>query len=163
MAALAGTVLPLERSPGLLLVTGPVPAQIRRVVCPPDLRIRPDGGGRVMVQWIPLDSAATEADPLRNDDQRVAAAMAHARGVLPALRDATVELVRLGIRPIPADGLPLVGFDPGIGNLYHVVTHSGIDAGRPPGNPCHLEELAGGEASPLGAYRPSRARSYAAG
>ena len=32
----------------------------------------------------------------------------------------------MGWRPIPQDGLPIVGFLPGIGGLYVSVMHSGV-------------------------------------
>ena len=155
-ARIAGTTLPVERTPGLLLVSEPVPARLSRVLYGPGIHLRPDGGGRVLVQWEPLDSMAREGAPLAPEDPRVREAMDQAAAVLPALAGARVEDVRLGVRAVPRDGYPLVGFDPAIGNLYHVVTHSGITlAARLAG--LVTEELTGGEAGDLAPYRPDRA------
>ncbi|HYO41674.1 MAG TPA: FAD-binding oxidoreductase [Candidatus Limnocylindrales bacterium] len=155
LAALAGVTLPVERTPGLLLVTEPVAARLRHVVYAPDIHLRPDGGGRVMVQWDPLDNEAADERTLPPDDPHVVTAMGHAAAALPALARASVLEVRLGVRPVPRDGYPLVGFDPAVGNLYHVVTHSGITLAARLAT-LVTEELTGGDTAPLEAYRPVR-------
>ena len=159
IAGLAGASLPVERMPGLLLVTEPVPASLGRVVYGPGIHLRPDGGGRVMVQWEPLDSNAVEGSPLGVDDPLVREALERARDIMPALTHVAVEAVRLGVRAVPKDGFPIVGFDPQIGNLYHAVTHSGITLAARLAL-LVTEELTGGDTEPLEAYRPSR---FAAG
>lgn len=155
VAALAGVALPLERTPGLLIVTAPAPARLRGVVYAPGVNLRPDGGSRIMVQPETLDSYAVGASPLAIDDQRVREGMEQARAILPALADVDAEAVRLGVRPMPKDGLPLVGFDPTVANLYHVVTHSGITLAARLAL-LATEELTGGDTAPLEAYRPAR-------
>jgi glycine/D-amino acid oxidase-like deaminating enzyme len=61
----------------------------------------------------------------------------------------------MGVRPVPKDGYPLVGFDATVVNLYHVVTHSGITlAARLAA--LVTEELTGGDTAPLDPYRPAR-------
>ena len=159
LAVLAGVDLPLERTPGLLIVTAPAPACLRHVLYTPGVNLRPDGGARLMVQRESLDSHAVDGSPLAIDDPLVTEALASARAVVPALREVEAEAVRLGVRPMPADGLPLVGFDPVVANLYHVVTHSGITLAARLAL-LVTEELTGGDTTPLEAYRPAR---FAAG
>ena len=155
VAALAGVVLPLEHTPGLLIITAPAPVRLRRVVYAPEVNLRPDGGGRLMVQWEPLDSHAVVGSPLEVDDPLITTGMRHARTVVPALSDIEPETVRLGVRPMPRDGYPLVGFDPAVGNLYHVVTHSGITLSARLAL-LVTEELTGGDSTTLEPYRPAR-------
>jgi glycine/D-amino acid oxidase-like deaminating enzyme len=155
IAALAGTALPLERTPGLLVVSPPVPHRLHRVIYAPEVHLRPDGGSRVMVQWEPLDTDALDGATPSPDHPRVREAMERAAEVLPALRGVPAEAVRLGVRPMPRDGLPLVGFDPVVGNLYHVVTHSGITLAARLAR-LVTEELTGGDTAPLDPYRPGR-------
>jgi glycine/D-amino acid oxidase-like deaminating enzyme len=155
IARLAGVELPLERTPGLLIVTAPAPARLRHVVYAPGVNLRPDGGARLMVQRETLDSHAVEGSPLSIDDPLVHEGMSRARGVVPALAHVEAEAVRLGVRPMPKDGLPLVGFDPSVANLYHVVTHSGITLAARLAL-LVTEELTGGDTAPLEAYRPTR-------
>lgn len=154
LAALAGTSIPVERSPGLLLVTGPAPVRLGRVVWGHGLHVRPDGGGRTLIQWEPLDDSARDGgEPLSPDSDRVRDAFDRATVVLPDLAATRVEAVRLGIRAVPADGFPIVGFDPSVGNLYHVVTHSGITLAARLAL-LVTEELSGGDAAPLEGLRP---------
>ena len=159
LAALAGVTLPVDRIPGVLLVTAPAPARIHRVLWPAQVHIRPDGGSRLMVQRESLDSEVFDGLTLTPDDPRVDAAMEHARRIVPALDGIAVEALRHGVRSVPRDGLPIVGFDPAVFNLYHVVTHSGITLAARLAL-LVTEELTGGDSAPLDAYRP--ARFYAA-
>ncbi len=154
VASLAGTRLALEHSPGLLLVTAPAPARLRHVIYAPEVHLRPDGGARVMVQRETLDEHAAGEVP-GPADARVVEALDRAREVVPALAHVDVEAVRRGVRPVPADGLPLVGFDPAVANLYHVVTHSGITLAARLAL-LVTEELTGGDTAPLEPYRPGR-------
>lgn len=155
LAALAGVELPLERTPGLLIVSAPAPVRLRHVVQAPGVNLRPDGGARLMIQRETLDSHAVEESPLAIDDPLVHEGMEGARAVVPALAHVEVEAVRLGVRPMPKDGLPLVGFDASVANLYHVVTHSGITLAARLAL-LVTEELTGGDTAPLEAYRPTR-------
>jgi glycine/D-amino acid oxidase-like deaminating enzyme len=155
LAALAGARLPLERTPGLLVVSAPAPARLRHVVYAPEVNLRPDGGSRLLVQRERLDSEVADGPAIPLADRRVEEAMDHARLVIPALRDIPAEAVRVGVRPMPQDGYPIVGFDPAVGNLYHVVTHSGVTLAARLGL-LVAEELTGGDTAPLEAYRPGR-------
>ena len=155
LAVLAGVTLPIERTPGLLLITAPTPARLGRVVHSAEVHLRPDGGGRVMIQSEPLDSHAVDGSPMAVDDELVREAMERARAVMPALSHVGAEAVRLGVRPVPKDGFPIVGFDPSLGNLYHVVTHSGVTLAARLAL-LVTEELTGGDGELLHPYRPSR-------
>lgn len=158
VASLAGATLPVERTPGLLLVTPPVPVRLRGVVVGPELHARPDGGSRLLLQWDPLDVHADDpAAAPGPGDARLAPAVAAARVLLPGLGavEPPVERVRRGVRPVPRDGYPVAGFDPAVGNLYHLVTHSGITLAARLAR-LVTEELAGGDAAPLAPYRPDR-------
>jgi glycine/D-amino acid oxidase-like deaminating enzyme len=46
--------------------------------------------------------------------------------VLPCIGNAAPEAVRIGVRPIPADGLSAVGPMPELDGYYVAVTHSGV-------------------------------------
>lgn len=60
------------------------------------------------------------------------------------------------MRPMPADGLPIVGALPGIQGVYLLVTHSGITLG-PLLAQLLADEIVTGRISPwLERYRPDR-------
>ena len=155
LAKTAGVTLPIRRQPGVLFVTEPAPLGLRHVVHTPDGNLRPDGGGRVMFQREAFDSEMTEDRVVAPDDPLIARALTHARRIAPALDDLRIEAVRVGVRPMPLDGHPIVGFERDVPGLYEVVTHSGVTL-------CAIlarlvtEELSGGSVPDLEPYRPER-------
>ena len=76
--------------------------------------------------------------------------------VLPGVAGARPEAVRIGVRPIPADGFSAVGPMPGVSGFYLVVTHSGVTLAPFLGQAA-AQEIAGGGAVPaLAPFRPGR-------
>jgi glycine/D-amino acid oxidase-like deaminating enzyme len=181
---MAGATLPLRREPGTLIVTEPLPTLLRPVVHAPVARFRPDGGGRVMLLGIDpsapcsrLPSSAGVTTPLpetergehdigppglplsvsgRGEGGGVKALLDAVADYLPVLRGASVEAARVGVRPMPPDGLPIVGFVPGLDRFYVVVTHSGVTLGPLLGRLVAQEVRDGATEARLAPYRPER-------
>jgi glycine/D-amino acid oxidase-like deaminating enzyme len=158
----AGYSLPLlgaDEGPvvlGYLGYTRPVALRLSRVLTTPRLNVRPDGGGRLVLQARDLDQSEELTDPSCTSG-RVTEEMG--RRLVHILRggdQALVEEVRVGQRAIPADGLTAAGFvDPGR-RLYTVVTHSGITLAPLLGR-LVADELVQGAPSPLlEPFRPGR-------
>lgn len=125
VAALAGANLPVETSAGLLAVSAPAPAQLSRVLLAPDVILRPDGGGRVIAMPESLSTVPADLSPSLDlpDIRRLADRLGR---LVPSLRGVPFEVVRKGVRALPPDGYPVVGFDPSVSGLYHAVMHSGV-------------------------------------
>ena len=71
-----------------------------------------------------------------------------------------IEEFRIGLRPLPTDGLPLIGPVPGIDGAYAAVMHSGITLAAIVGQIVAEEVGRGGEESGVvGMYRLDRAVS----
>lgn len=155
VAALAGGAVSIERSPGLLVSTLPLAASLDHVVYAPWANIRPDGGNRVMLQVESLDIEVRDGESIEPGDARVAKLLEAGTRVMPAVRDAVVASIVVGVRALPTDGHPIVGFDERVANLYHVVTHSGITLAARLAL-LVTEDLTGGDPAPLEPYRPSR-------
>lgn len=155
VTALAGLTLPVERLPGVILISTPVPVRLRHVVQTPFGNARPDGGGRLALQWEPLDTLVAASGTIDAAHPEVQAAYDRLASLIPGLRSGGVEAVRIGVRAVPNDGCSIVGFDPRIGNLYHVVTHSGITLAARLAL-LVTEELGGGGDEALGPYRLGR-------
>jgi glycine/D-amino acid oxidase-like deaminating enzyme len=159
VAASAGLRLPMTRVPGLLIVTDRVPVRLRQVVHPPGPSFRPDGGGRVAILtgWTPAGSPDEIAPELSLPPPAEATAiLAEAARFLPALASARVEAARLGVRPMPLDGYPMIGMHPDLPGFYVVVTHSGITLGPVLGPLVAAEVLSGRPEPVLAPYRPER-------
>jgi glycine/D-amino acid oxidase-like deaminating enzyme len=76
--------------------------------------------------------------------------------MLTATEDIKLDGAAIGWRPIPADGLPIVGFGPEIEGLYFTVMHSGVNLAPAIGRLAAAEILDGVSVSLLDACRPKR-------
>jgi glycine/D-amino acid oxidase-like deaminating enzyme len=155
VAALAGVRLALDRQIGMLISTAPAPVWLRHVVRAADVHLRPDGGARLLIQRENLDSHAVEGQPTPVDAPIIQEAVERARAIAPGLAEVPAQSVRTGIRPMPRDGHPIVGFEPSVSGLYTAVTHSGITLSARLAL-LIAEELAGSDVSELAPYRPDR-------
>lgn len=109
---------------GLLVLTTPVPARLRRVVVADGLMVRPDGAGRLLLHANDAD-ARVGADTVMVPPPALAGELVgRVRARLRHTSAATVESARIGVRALPADRRPIVGrARPG---LYVIATHSGV-------------------------------------
>ncbi|MFI7099381.1 NAD(P)/FAD-dependent oxidoreductase [Streptomyces sp. NPDC050161] len=159
IAALADVPLPLTRIPGLVGESTPVPAaRLGAILATPGVDLRPAPGDRVCsISW-PVDALLPADGDIEQEQRPGLEEELHHRGgeVLPALRTAWLAGVRRGVRPVPADGLPLVGTVPGADGLYCVVTHSGVTLAPLLGELAADEILSGRAVPALAPYRPSR-------
>ncbi|WP_017591879.1 NAD(P)/FAD-dependent oxidoreductase [Nocardiopsis potens] len=141
---------------GLLGYTAPAPVRLERVLTTGRLNVRPDGGGRLVLQGLDLDEGA---DPAAGPGPRAAGALRERLAeVLVGGEFAEVAEVRVGRRALPADGLTVCGFaDPG-SRLYTIATHSGITLAPVLARWAAEEILDGADRPELAGFRPGRFR-----
>ncbi|PRY45019.1 NAD(P)/FAD-dependent oxidoreductase [Umezawaea tangerina] len=127
IAELAGLDLPMRNVNGALIYTSPAPVWVSRVVHAPRVHLRPDGAGRLLLHTHESDDAVRVADTGETTVERSAVeeVLAAGRALYPGLAAVTVESVRVGERPIPSDGLPVLGRAPDLPNFHFAVSHSG--------------------------------------
>lgn len=127
IAGFAGLRLPMRNTRGVLVCTSPVAVSVSRVVHAPHVHLRPDGAGRLLLRSHDIDGAARVLDSgeVDVDTSAVDRVVAAGRALYPGIRAANVESVRVGVRPIPGDGLPVLGRAPGLPNFHFAVSHSG--------------------------------------
>ncbi|HUQ60083.1 FAD-dependent oxidoreductase [Lentzea sp.] len=117
VAAMAGLALPMRNLPCVLVYTSPVAVPLSRVVHAPEVHLRPEGDGRILLHSGEIDENAQGA---------VEKLVRDATSVYPGIRAASVESVRTGERPIPGDGLPVLGRVADVRNYFFAVSHSGV-------------------------------------
>jgi glycine/D-amino acid oxidase-like deaminating enzyme len=155
IAAFAGVELPMTRQPGLLVTTKPAPVDITSVVHAPDVYLHADGGSRYLLQREGFDGLAERDEPVDLENDLIQKANESAGRVVPNMKGIELESIRIGVRPMPKDGHPIIGFDPTVGGLYHTVMHSGITLSAIVGT-LVTEDLLGLEPPELSLFRPQR-------
>jgi glycine/D-amino acid oxidase-like deaminating enzyme len=117
-----GLDLPMVPRPGLIVQTAPVPWRLNHILVSPVHEIRQDAMGRLLAPAVSnhqADTAPTVADP-QADTQ---ATLENLRRLFAAPRIA-LDRFAIANRPVPADGLPVIGAAaPG---LSLAVMHSGV-------------------------------------
>lgn len=159
LAALAGARLPLRQVPGLIVTTTPAPSGLRTIVHASDLNLRPDRAGRVVLHSWVIDGSLGRASQWPDRDVLAERLLARARRLVPGLRFSAVASARVGVRPVPLDGQPIVGWLPELENFYVVVSHSAVHLAAILAR-LAAAELAGTVETRLEPFRPDR---FAAG
>ena len=148
-----GVALPMLQRPGLLLTTQAFPPLLAHVVVAPGQELRQLPDGRFLAPTSP-NHQGDEADSLGDSAEALAEA---ARQRIAALIGQDVRLtgITLAHRPVPGDGLPVVG-PAGPDGLYLAVMHSGVTLAAIMGEMIAAELTNGGPQALLTPYRPGR-------
>jgi D-hydroxyproline dehydrogenase subunit beta len=164
LAALAGAASPVPligwaepgaTALGLVVQAGRVtPPGPARVVHAPQVYLRPHPDGLVHLEApdAAVDLHTAEADLRRWAEEL----LRRARRVVPGLHHANVTGYRVCVRPMPADGHPIVGWLAGATGVYVAVTHSGVTLAAHLAQLITTELLSGTPAAELAPYRPGR-------
>ena len=112
-------------APGLAVRVGPLaPAGPVHLVHTPEVSLRPHAGGLLHLE---APDAAVDLHTPEPDLRRWAATLLRrAQETVHGLTGARVEEYKVCVRPMPADGQPIVGRLPSTPGLYVAVTHSGV-------------------------------------
>jgi len=141
---------------GFLAYTQPQFIQLHANLITPELNIRPEGGGRLLLQSLDLDDHANPSFPPPSEGFIGQEMLRRLRRRFDNTDHAKIEHIAIGQRSRPADGLPAIGYVTPLQRVYLMVTHSGITLGPLLGRLC-AEELAEGNRSPLLAdFSPAR-------
>jgi glycine/D-amino acid oxidase-like deaminating enzyme len=140
--------------PGLLAYTSPLAARVPLPVITPELNLRPDGGGRLLLAALELNTRAP-ADQTDADGAFADEVLRRLRVLVRGSEHARIERVVLGVRALPADGLTVAGTDTS-GHVYILATHSGITLGPLLGRLAAQEILNDQPATILREFRPQR-------
>jgi D-hydroxyproline dehydrogenase subunit beta len=148
-----GFTLPMLQRPGLMIATNPQPPICPVILATPDQEVRQDPEGHLIAPA----SAGHQGDH------------AETLGAFPVVVNATLQRLRslfpghdihfahqaMAMRPVPGDGLPVVGQGP-LPGLWIAVMHSGATL-APVVAELLAKEVTGGPESPLLAdFRPAR-------
>jgi glycine/D-amino acid oxidase-like deaminating enzyme len=148
VSALCGPI-GVAPSPAVLLRLAGPPDLVRTIVATPDMDVRATGDGG-LVAAVEHTGESTAAE-LTRSAERIRAR------IIELFRGADgVRLVnaRVGMRPMPADGNPVIGPLPAIPGAYVAAMHSGVTLAAVAGRLVAEELVHGAEAEELKGYRP---------
>ncbi|MDJ1132141.1 NAD(P)/FAD-dependent oxidoreductase [Streptomyces iconiensis] len=147
---------PGSSAPALVVRVGPVREAPVRVLHTPLVHLRAHGVDSGQVHLEAGDVTVDLHTPDHELDAWATTLLERARSLVPSLKDAEILARKVCVRPLPLDGLPVVGPVAGEGSPYVVVTHSGVTLGAGLAE-LVAEELLKGERLPaLEPFRPDR-------
>ncbi|MBS8225681.1 NAD(P)/FAD-dependent oxidoreductase [Vannielia litorea] len=148
-----GVALPMLTRPAVVLRTTPVEMRFAPVLVPGGMEIRQDAEGCLIAPTSPNHQAdATEALP-ESAEAMALATLERLRAMFPGVAMEMAE-ARLAWRPVPGDGLPVVGAC-GPEGLWLAVMHSGVTLGALMGE-LVAAEMGGAVQELLAPYRAAR-------
>ncbi|WBV23754.1 NAD(P)/FAD-dependent oxidoreductase [Pantoea piersonii] len=139
-----------------LAYTDPLPIQINSNIISPELNVRPDGGGRLILQALDLDDYADPARPASTDGLIGQEFLRRLRRMFIQTEDARIAKIEVGQRSRPADGLPAVGYATHHQRVYLMASHSGMTLAPLLGELVANEIITGERSEMLADFAPQR-------
>lgn len=165
LAAQAGYALPLRHAPGIMLHSTPQSPVLGRVMESSRINLKQNPNGRIVGNDGPyapdipvhagiIEGVADMPEEIRTlHGERI---LDKFRAMLPGVVDARYDYLTLGFRPMPRDGMPVVGFVPGSADVYVACMHSGVTLAPIMGRYITHELLSDDAIDELAPYRPAR-------
>ncbi len=148
-----GQPLPMLQRPGLMIATTPLPPVCPVLLVTPDQEVRQDSEGRLIAPAT-AGHQSDHATTLGAFPIVVTATLQRLRALFPG-QEIRFARQAMALRPVPADGLPVVGPGP-VEGLWIAVMHSGATL-APVVAELLAAEITGSPESPLLAeFRPKR-------
>ena len=153
--ASVGVKLPMVTRPGVLVTTKPIKAKIRSVLVTPHGEVRQLPDGRLLASAV-ANHQGDDASSVTETPDEIAVRVL---GWLNPMIDGDPlewDAVAVGYRPMPEDGLPVIG-EVGPKGLHVAVMHSGVTLAAITGEAVSAEIMEqGGYDGLLAPYRPQR-------
>ena len=157
-----GWEIPMDPSPGLLAVTKPIDPLLEGTVyvypqSGLSVHLRQMSDGRVLLGERAQDEVAKNPTL-----EHAWSLLRQAQRSFPALESTLVDHFTVEWRPMPRDGMPIVGRLPGCPSLYVATGHSGVTTAPAIARFVTQEIVHGAEAERLKPFRPSRFSAHRA-
>lgn len=143
--------LPIEASPAIFIRYAAQPNLVHGIISSPEMEVRQGTDGTLLAAEDYLDDA--------EQNQPVAIALRTAGAIqneLYGVMSIDPELACVGLRPMPIDGIPIIGYLPNIGGLYVCAMHPGVTLAAVVGRLASEEIIDDKAASALAPCRPGR-------
>lgn len=146
-----GVALPIQASPSIFIRYTTQPGLVRTLISNAEMEIRQAVDGTLLAAEDYLD------DAVENQPMAIALRTANAiRNELHGVVSIEPELACVGLRPIPADGIPIIGYLPNVDGVYVCVMHPGVALAAIVGRLASEEIIDGKTSTAFGPCRPYR-------
>lgn len=163
----ADAPIPQRTTPGIIAITKPMAPLLNRIISAPGIHMHQRVDGRIVLgeqDGAPDNEAHAlrlngrpNQFPVRSIAQQHAARMIEtATSYLPGIKEAVVENVYIGWRPLPLDGHPVIGASPNRPDVYLAIMHSGVSLAPIASQLAAIEIMNNDIASTLNEFRPGR-------
>jgi glycine/D-amino acid oxidase-like deaminating enzyme len=149
LCAPLGVAVPVTPSPAVLLRLAGPPDLVRTVVATPEVEVRAGGDGELLAA-VGYAGETTTGELARSAER----ARTRISGMFRGAEDVRLLSARVGMRPMPVDGHPLIGPLPTVRGAYVSVMHSGVTLAAVAGRLVAEELVHGIEAPELRGCRP---------
>ncbi len=153
-----GVVIPNDSPVSMLVITEPVPGRTDLVLNTPRVALRPNVGGTLALDhdWYERQITVGADGALSVPDEVVKQLAEEASAVLAGNPPVVPASYKIGYKPIPGDGQPVLGPLRDVPGCFVAFTHSGATLGLVVGE-LLAGEIATGVADPmLSSFRPER-------
>ena len=151
LCAPLGVHLPVVPSPAVLFRFSAPSGLVRTVLSCPSIEVRESSDGR-LVAARDYTGEATQQDLQHSGDDT----LRRLKAIFTGANDVQLLDVRVGMRPMPADGLPIIGPLPQLAGAYVAVMHSAVTLAPAVGRLVATELVQGHESQELSGVRPDR-------
>lgn len=151
LAEKLGVNLPIHASPAIFMRYTAPPGLVRSIISSHAMEVRQGADGSLLAAEDYLDDTP-ENQPAAMA-QRTASAIRHELAGADAVE---TELACIGLRPMPADGIPIIGYLPQVDGVYVCAMHPGVALAAIVGQLASEEIVDGQPAAALSACRPAR-------
>ncbi len=149
-----GLPVPMVRRPGLLVTTRAVPPVLSHILVAPAQELRQMSDGRLLAPTSPNHQADDASELISSAQDLAEATRARVARLIPS-QSISIESTALALRPVPQDGVPVIG-PAGPEGLYIATMHSGVTLAAIVGELVTQEITYGTPDALLVPYRPGR-------
>nr|MDQ6947458.1 FAD-binding oxidoreductase [Actinomycetota bacterium] len=151
LCAALGVHVPVTPSPAIRMHFAAPAGVVKTVFATPDVEVRESAGGGLLAS-VRYRGEVT-SDDLAETGQRITGAI---KSMFHGLEDVRLHEARVGMRPMPSDGAPIIGPISAVPGLYVAVMHSGVTLAPLVGSLIAREVVDATETPELGGCRPGR-------
>jgi glycine/D-amino acid oxidase-like deaminating enzyme len=166
LTSLVGYRPPLDHAPGILAHSKPMRLVSSSVHYAPGVHFKQFPDGRLVGADSDVPPSTPDHEKILRQaeefpsqvvrDEHGARILERIGEVMHDARHAALDRLTLGYRPMPSDGLPIVGYVPGSSHVYLAVMHSGVTLAPIMGQLISREVLTDNGTEALVSYRPER-------